>query len=309
MVIATRNRCHDTLVAIESALAQDCPVEVLVYDDASDDGTTEAIARRHPDVRLFRNAQRTGYIVNRNRGFRDARAPVVFSLDDDAYFSAPDIVSRTLNSLATDPAIAAVAIPYIEPLNRRSLSNLRAGPPPHAGTEMRSYIGCAHAVRTAAAIEVGGYREFFIHQREEPDLCLRMLNAGWKVVYGDSAPIVHMVSPKRDAQRVSYYGARNQILSDALNVPMPELFARIVRAPIGILVYRFSLADVPARLRAISAGWAEALRRWPERQPVSRNAYSQSLKLPGHGPMPWGGEVPAPCRSQTPPPERETQVR
>lgn len=295
IVITTRNRRDDTLLAVASAFAQDCAVEVLVYDDASDDETAKVVKRDFPHARVYRNVERSGYIVNRNRGFRDALAPVVFSLDDDAYFSAPDTVSRTLKIMADDGKIAAVAIPFIEPLSRRSLSSQRAGPPPAPFAQLRSYVGCAHAVRTEAALGVGGYREFFIHQREEPDLCLRMLNAGWRIVYGDSAPIVHMVSPKRDAHRVSHYGARNSVLCDTLNVPFPDLLARLVRTPIGVMCYRFSWSDAPNRIRALASGWLETIRRLNERRPVSHLTYRTFVKLPSHGSLQWEGDIPAPC--------------
>lgn len=295
IVIATRNRRDDTLVAIASALGQDVPVEILVYDDASTDGTAAALPAADSRVRVFRNTERSGYIVNRNRGFRDAAAPIVFSLDDDAYFSHPSIVSNALRVFERDPSIAAVAIPYIEPLNRRSLSSLRSGPPPAPGSQLRSYVGCAHAIRTQAALSVGGYREFFVHQREEPDLCLRLLNNGWRVVYGDGAPIVHMVSPKRDAQRVSFHAARNQVLTDVLNVPLPHLLSRLVRTPLSVLAYRFSISEVPGRLAALSAGWVEAIARIDQRAPVRAASYKAFRGLPSHGALPWQGAIPPPC--------------
>ena len=297
VVITTRNRRDDVLVAIGSCFAQDCDVEVLVYDDCSDDGTAVAVRTAFPETRIFELPGRIGYIANRNQGFRDAVAPVVFSLDDDAYFSQPDIVSRTLEFLDRDLSIAAVAIPYIEPLKRLSLSSQRS--PQRAlapGAEVRSYTGCAHAIRVDAALAVGGYRDFFVHQHEERDLCLRLHNAGGRIVYGDGAPIVHMVSPKRSTDRVMFYGGRNQILCETLNVPFPDLLLRLIRVPIGLVSYRFNWSTLPIKLRALAAGLIETIRHWRDREPVGRAAFRAYRQLPGHGPLAWDGDVPPPCR-------------
>ncbi|MCC7334732.1 MAG: glycosyltransferase family 2 protein, partial [Pirellulaceae bacterium] len=92
VIITSRNRCADVLRAVASCFAQQgTTLEVLVFDDASDDGTVDRVRQTFPNCRVFGNTERQGYIINRNRGFLEARGPVVFSLDDDAYFSDVDI--------------------------------------------------------------------------------------------------------------------------------------------------------------------------------------------------------------------------
>ena len=45
VVFATRNRREELRAAIDGALSQTVPVEVIVMDDGSDDGTAEMLAR------------------------------------------------------------------------------------------------------------------------------------------------------------------------------------------------------------------------------------------------------------------------
>ena len=217
VVIATRNRCEDLLRAVQSALDQSYrPLEVLVFDDASVDGTAEKVAREFPEVRLFRNADRAGYIVLRNRGFQQAVGEIVFSLDDDAFFTCNQTVERTMELFERNTKVAAVALPYVEPKTSDRLKLMQPTPPL---SRLRGYVGCAHALRKSAVIELGGYREFFIHQGEERDLSIRMQERGYEIVYGNSGPIVHEYSPERDPRVMSYYGVRNTLLFDVPERP------------------------------------------------------------------------------------------
>jgi len=296
IVITSRNRRADVLRAVASCMAQEnVNLEVLVYDDASEDGTAAAVREAWPQCRVFESSERSGYIVNRNRGFRDSGSGVVFSLDDDAYFSAKDTVARVVARFTEDDTIGAVAIPYVEPLNRRSLSSLARPFGEPAGAELRSYVGCAHAVRRDVALALGGYRDFFVHQHEEREFCLRLRAAGWRVVYGDGEPIVHMVSPNRDQERVTRFGGRNQILTEFLNAPFPEVVFRVIRTSVGLIRYRFSLSSLPIRAAAIWSGLRDSFRYRALRKSVSREFYQAHRLLPGHGALHWESPVPPPC--------------
>ena len=64
--------------------------EIIVVDDASSDATAtiaEAWTKRHPAVRLVRNAENRGPGFSRNEGVRRSTAPFLFFLDADDVFS------------------------------------------------------------------------------------------------------------------------------------------------------------------------------------------------------------------------------
>ena len=283
VVIATRNRCEEVLRAVQSALEQSYrPLEVLVYDDASTDGTLEAVRRQFPEVRAVRSEQHVGYIVLRNRGFRDAAGDIIFSIDDDAYFTGADTVARTVALFAKNPRAAAVALPYVEP----SADASRLMPEVVANRRLRGFVGCACALRRDIAISLGGYRDFFVHQGEERDLAIRLRERGYEIVFGDTDPIVHMYSPKRDRSVMAYLGVRNTLLFDVLNVPLPYVVPRLAADAFNLFRYRLTCRSAPTRLGYVLSGMLSCATYWRLRKPVRRETYRLYRELPTHGPLP-----------------------
>lgn len=158
VVITTRNRKAALLRAIESCCAQTYrPLEVLVYDDASTDGTGEAVRTRFPEVRYHRTEHNVGLVALRNRGLHEAQGVYLFSIDDDAYYSDRGTIDTIVQVFEANGRIGAVAMAFVEPLNTRPESCRTYSP----GQCMRSFVGCSHGLRREAALEGGGYREFF----------------------------------------------------------------------------------------------------------------------------------------------------
>jgi GT2 family glycosyltransferase len=278
IVIATRNRRQDLLVTLQSCAAQNHPsVEILVYDDASEDGSADDVRALFPQVRLFACPGRVGYIALRNRGFRDAAGEFVISLDDDAYFTDATTVSRIVEWFGAYPRAAALALPFQEPARTNALP---ASATPRPGVPLRQFMGCAHAIRRQAALELGGYPELLVHQGEERDLCIRLLDAGYEILAADTPPIIHLYSPQRERPRVDYYGFRNTLLFHWMRTPQPYWLPRMAMDTGQLLRYRFSWKSVPGRLKAIGAGWCGCIKHWRERRPVRRATYRKFRSLP-----------------------------
>lgn len=284
IVITTRNRKDDLSRAVESALSQTFPVEVLVIDDGSTDGTTERLRRLFPTVRVEQRSESAGLIVRRNEAARIASGDVIFSLDDDAVFTTPNVVEQTLADFKADARIAAVAIPCVDILK----SELPRQPLPDRSSiyVASEYIGTAHAVRRDLFLNLGGYREMLVHQGEERDFCVRLLDAEYFVRLGTADPIHHFESPKRDLRRQDRFGQRNNILYAWQNAPAVYLPGHMLGTTLKTL--RFGLRNgTPFRTaQHVAIGYIDSVRFASSRRPVSRRAWRLSRKLRRLGAMP-----------------------
>ena len=285
VVITTKNRKDELRVALRSALDQTVHPEIVVIDDGSTDGTAELVRTEFPQARLIRHEKSRSYIVRRNEAAQLASAPVVFSIDDDAAFSSPRVIEKTLAEF-DHPRVGAVAIPCVD-VREDQMFRQRA---PHAPELFvtDSFIGTAHAVRRDVFLHVGGYRSDLIHQGEERDFCLRMLNLGWVVRLGRADPIHHFESPNRDFRRMDFYGRRNDILFTWHNVPLPYLPLHLCGTTINGIISAARAGRFPRMLSGIITGYGECVRRWHERRPVPGDIYRLSRKLKKAGPLPLG---------------------
>lgn len=102
------HRNHGSLVegAVEAYMAQSVPpLEVIITDDASDDGSFEVLerlARRHPRIRLERNARNLGVVLTLNRMLESARGDYVYSAAADDRV-LPGLFEKSMSLLARHP--------------------------------------------------------------------------------------------------------------------------------------------------------------------------------------------------------------
>ncbi len=282
VVISTKNRCDELVETVRSALNQSVPVEVLVVDDGSTDGTSEIIRTQFPTVRLEQSPKSMGYIVQRNRAARLASSSIIFSLDDDACFASSDTVAQTLRQF-DHPRIGAVAIPYIEP--RKSNIVLQRAPDPGVIFITDTFVGTAYALRRDVFLDLSGYRERLFHQGEESDYCIRMLDAGYLVRLGTADPIHHMESPKRDKSRMDYYGRRNDILFAWHNVPLPYAPVHLLGTTANGLMTAIRQRRFKHMVRGLGNGYVDAVRLWNDRRPVSTSTYRLFRRIKKSGPV------------------------
>lgn len=280
IIITTKNRVSELVRSLQSALAQKGDHEVIVIDDGSTDETSATVARDFPRVRLVSHKESAGLVVRRNQAASLASNPFLVSLDDDAVFSRDDIVSRTLG-LFDHPRIGAVAIPFV---NVNASSEVLQKAPDERRWITDTFIGTAHALRRDVFLRLGGYREGLIHQGEESDFCIRLLDGGFFVRLGNSEPIHHNESLQRNLDRMNFYGCRNAVLFAWQNAPLCSLPFHMVGTTLKTLMWDLSPKRLPVRARGLAKGWMTLKRG--ERLPVRTTTYRLFRRLRKKGPLP-----------------------
>jgi len=188
--------------------------EILVVDNASNDGTVEAVRREFPAVRVIANPRNEGFPAANNRGAREARGRFLLFLNTDTIVP-PGAPAALLGRLAPDAAAGAVGpalvrapgdyqvsfgnrVSYLGQVFQKFVLNpawkraLRAPARRACGERTVGWLSAACLLCRREAFEaVGGYDETFFLYFEDIDLCYRMRAAGWKLLFVPAIEVRH----------------------------------------------------------------------------------------------------------------------
>lgn len=281
VVITTRNRKELLRDAITSTLAQQEQVEIIVMDDASTDGTGEMVRAEFPMVRLVTSETRCGLIVQRNRAAEIATSPIIFSLDDDAIFSSPKVISQALPYFSEE-RVGALALPLINVIGGVAREFYVGRPSEkHAFWVMHSFTGAAYAVRRDLFLALGGFQGHLFHWGEEPEFSQRMLNAGRVVRLAMTDPIHHFPAAEgRHKRGKNVWLYRNMILSSWYTAPLPLLIPLLGLQTARCLARGVSnIRQLPIALEGIVRGYASCFTRLGKRTPISLQTFRLFVEL------------------------------
>lgn len=265
---------------IKSVLNQTQPPdELLVIDDGSKDRTAE-IASQYP-VRIIRHQKNLGLAAGRNTAFAHAQHELVAAIDADAILEPQWM--EFLAEAFTDDRVAGAGGRLVEAHRESPADAWRATHLSQDMGEQRMDIawptpkrlgGFGTMLRKEAVEKVGGYDPRFRTNYEDVDMSMRLLKAGYKLVFEPRAVAHHMrrdtvSSVVRTSWRWDFYthyysgGYNNIALKILLNFRLgrvlmwqhlkqgkPELLLIDARMPwvhsYQDLRYRFSQERLPA---------------------------------------------------------------
>jgi GT2 family glycosyltransferase len=189
--------------------------EVLVLDNASDDGSADAVRERGgSELRLIALDRRAGKAENDSRLLREARGDYCLLLNEDAELGegAP---AALLAALETDPRAAAAGAQLLTPDGERTACawrlpdalgalavavGLQRRLVVQSGGEVGWCQSSALLVRRSAAEQVDYLDPGFFVYSDETDFCKRLRDAGWRILQVPGAGAVHHDQLSTDAE-------------------------------------------------------------------------------------------------------------
>lgn len=213
-------RARDLLRAcLRSVVGSPEAADVIVVDNASADGTVEMLRADFPTVRLIANEENRSFAAGNNQAIRAARSPFLLLLNPDTEVQ-PGALRALVDVFAEEPRVGAAAAQLILPdgsIQRSCRSFPEPGPilcdalgfarlfprsrifgryrmrywDYDTRREVDQPMASALALRRAALDEVGLFDEGFPLYFNDVDLCYRLRQAGWRVVFQPNARVRH----------------------------------------------------------------------------------------------------------------------
>jgi GT2 family glycosyltransferase len=273
---ALLQRCLRAVAAQAAA-----PRRVIVFDNASSDGSARAAAQEFPGVEFVHHDRNAGFAwANNHCVARCADCEWVLLLNPDA-FPEPDCVERLLAAASAHPGVAAFAPLILRDAGPGEIDSagddyLRSGIAVHrlhgraraaagAGCEVFSACGAAALYRRDAFLAVSGFDESLFAFYEDVDLGLRLRLAGQRARFVPDAVVRHVgggTTGGANSALSAYYGQRNFIAVYFRNMPGP-LFWRGLPAHLWAVARGIGKGMLSGNGVAVIRGTLEALARLP----------------------------------------------
>ena len=226
VVIVAADSGADLARGIAALLASTAPLEIVVSDNASRDGSVDAVAARwrdEPRVRIVRNGANLGFGAGCDRAATHAQGDALLLLNPDCCVE-PDTLARLRALLDADASIGLIGARIVddagtvEPASRRRDPTLRRALcamsglarfetrwPALAGTnlpwrdaatapaleDVDAVSGALMLLRTDVFRRLGGFDEGYFLHCEDLDLCRRVRDAGLRVACANAVTVRH----------------------------------------------------------------------------------------------------------------------
>jgi len=261
VIIVSYNTRDLTLKAVETLLknAGDVAMRVVVFDNASADGSAEAVAGAFPDIEVIANDKNLGFAAANNLVAAQTQTEWLLLLNPDTE-THPNAVENLLAFSRAHPEAGitggrtvfpdgslnpascwqkmtvwsllcrAIGLPALIPNSRLLNPEAIGGWRRDSVRTVDIVVGCFFMIPTRIWRELGGFRSHYFMYGEEADLCLRAAKRGYRPMITPDAQIMHLAgaaSGERADQSVAVSKAKATLIRDHWSRPL---------APIGLFL-------------------------------------------------------------------------
>jgi N-acetylglucosaminyl-diphospho-decaprenol L-rhamnosyltransferase len=195
----------------------DLSFEVIVVDNASEDGSVEMVRREFSRARLIQNTENVGFARANNQAMATSQGRYILLFNSDA-IATPGAIQSLVRLAVAEPRAGIVGAHLLnadgsfqasytpfpnlwqEFLILSGLGRMfygrwypSRGPEEDKGPQVVDYVeGACMLVRREAFEDVGGLDESYFMYVEEVDWCYTMREKGWQAWYQPAAKVIHL---------------------------------------------------------------------------------------------------------------------
>ena len=258
VVVAAHDAAPFIRRAVRSALAQvPPPAEVVVCDDASTDGTAEALRGLDGPLRVVRHEVNRGEGAAKNTGVRAARTPLVALLDaDDEWL--PGRLAAVTEVFDRHPDVDLVTTDALLVQGQHVLGRWYDEGNPFAWDGQRVAVLQRNpvfghvALRRAALLALGGFDESLRHATDW-DCWIRLVHAGGRLhLVPEPLALYRLHGDNASADRVAMNRGQVALLEKALrDLPLTTAEQAVARATLAERRRRLAREELKAALRRV----------------------------------------------------------
>jgi len=253
----TASLLDDCLSSIFKSTKPKNGIEVIVVDNASTDDSRKIVKKKYPDVYLIANKTNLGFAKANNLGVKQAKGRFLLFLNSDTVVNRFSLV-KPLKYLRNHPSVGAVTIKLYLKNNQIDPDNHRGFPTPWAALTHFSglsrlfpqskvfnqyHLGYLNFDRihpipvaagsfllmpTALFHQLGGWDEAYFFYGEDIDLCFRLNQAGYKIIYYPKVSALHLKGAssglRQETKKIAPANKANRLKVAKASVKAMEIF-------------------------------------------------------------------------------------
>lgn len=237
IIFPTLNQYPSTKKCLASIAKLNYPknkIEVIVVDNASTDGTPEKLKKLK--IKSVKNKKNLGFAKAVNQGAKKAKGQYLFITNNDVILT-PDCLKILLAAFLESKKIGLVGPKAIHSSSQKlAIAPFKANPwlgyhsydqkNPDLKKEVNYLSGCGLFTSSAIFKKMKGFDPNYFFYFEDLDFCLRLMKAGYKIIYEPRALIYHdyaQTALRQKPEKIFFQGYLSRFYCLFKNASWPQI--------------------------------------------------------------------------------------